>query len=235
MKRNVMMVLLVAGACATAPSPRSSVREQARRSVMLPPAAPPPELRAAYAEGNETLMGATIEDLPAAHAKALGIYNRVLAIKPDFMDALNDKAWILATTPDPTLRQARESLAIAQRAADSLARTGMLRTNREAFAEDHTTGRMLVVATTYAAALAANGIFFPGDTRPGVADCPATAMTVIDFVVQAAMNLDERFHTPSTAEMVRRAREYQASFSQRKPLVGVPPLASLLSPATRLR
>jgi tetratricopeptide (TPR) repeat protein len=231
------MALLAIVGCATASSPRAN-EGAASLSAQRPPQPPSVEARAAYTEANGTLMrtqGMSLEAIAAAHARALGIYNRALSLIPDYMDALNDKAWILATTPDPALRRPSEALELARRALDSLAQTGMLRANREAFAEDHTTGRMLVAATTFAAALAANGIFGGGSTTLAAANCLATADTVMAFVVEAAVDQDVRFRTPSTAEMVRRAREYQASFSQRRPLVGAVPLFSLLSPATRLR
>lgn len=252
MQHIVIMALLVIVGCATAASPRSNERAgslAAQPSAQLPAQLPPQplaqqppqppsaELRAAYAEANGILMrtrGMSTQAISAAHARALDVYDRVLSIKPDYMDALNDKAWILATTPDPALRRPRESLELAQRALDSLASAGMLRTNREDFAEDHTTGRMIVASTTFAAALAANGSFAPDAPLAG-ANCVATADTVMSFVVESAENLDRQFRTPSTAEMVQRAREYQASFRQGRALVGAPPLISLLSPATRLR
>jgi tetratricopeptide (TPR) repeat protein len=242
MKRMVvMMALLVTGGCATTPPPSTKTPRTAPLAAQLAPEPPSTEARAAYAEANKTLLAATQgtptkESIAAAHTQALRAYDRALAIKPDFMDALNDKAWILATTPDPTLRQPKEALELAKQAMDSIARAGMLRTNREAFAEDQTPGRLLIVATTYAAALAANGVFAPSESQLMVAGgCGASAQTVMAFVVEVAGIQDAKFHTPSTAEMVKRAKDYQASVKQGQPLVAVPPLFDLLSPATRLR
>jgi hypothetical protein len=234
MKRIAMIALLVAGGCATAPTNGGTTLPL---DTQVPPDPPSAEAQSAYADANKALMsteGQSLDAMSAKHAEVLSMYDRVLAMQPDYMDALNDKAWILATTPDPQLRKPRESLEMARQALDSIARTGMLRANREAFADDHTTGRMLVAATTFAAALAANGMFAASDSQVA-SDCVATAETVMAFVVESAASQNDKFKTPSTEDMLKRAREYQASFKQRKPLVGVTPLSSLLSPATRLR
>jgi hypothetical protein len=243
MKRTVMMALVVVAGCATgaSPSPNTLAGGQTPvQPVQQPPSTITAEARSTYAEANEILMstaGKPADAISQAHAKALTGLDRALALNPDFMDALNDKAWILATSPDESLRKPKEALEMAKRALDSIARAGMLRKNREAFADDHTTGRMIVAATTFAAALAANGVFTPGDTQEQMvsADCIAAADPVMSFVVESAVSVDQKFHTPSTADMVKRARDFQATFRQRKPLIGEVPLSSLMTPATRLR
>jgi hypothetical protein len=240
MKRTVMMALVVIAGCAKGTSPGPNMLGGSPTAIKQPPPTITAKARSIYAEANEALMstaGKSADAIAAAHAKALPGLDQALALHPDFMDALNDKAWILATSPDESLRRPREALEIAKRALDSIASAGMLRVNREAFAEDHTTGRMLVAATTFAAALAANGIFAPADAQAQMmsGDCVAAADTVMSFVVESAVSMDEKFRTPSTADMVKRARNFQATMRERKPIVGAAPLFSLSSPATRLR
>ena len=48
--------------------------------------------------------------------EALGLYQQVLRLEPDQVDALNRVAWVLATHPDPNLRNGSEALSIAQKA-----------------------------------------------------------------------------------------------------------------------
>jgi len=50
--------------------------------------------------------------------EALEHYRRALELAPNSIDLLNNVAWILATHPDPHLRQTEEALRIARRAAD---------------------------------------------------------------------------------------------------------------------
>ncbi len=232
MNRIVMMALLVLVGCAPTSPPALAPQQ--------PPASPPPEVRGAYAQANSLLMSTqnmtSVTEIAAAQASALRMYNQVLAAQPDFMDALNDKAWILATSPDPTLRQPKESLVTATAALNSLARAGMLRQNREDFAPDLTQGRMIVISTTFASALATNGIFNATNTEElAAAACAASADSVMSFVVESSANLDATFHTPGTADMASRAKQIQASFKQQRPLIGGVPIASLTSQVTRLR
>jgi len=239
MKRIVIMALLLAGSCARSASPGpGTLTTGGQARIQQPPDPPSDQLRQQYAEANATLMstrGLSNDAIGPAHVRALESYNRILAEKPDYMDALNDKAWILATSPDATLRQPKESLDLAYLALNSLASSGMLRSNREALPEDFTTGRVLVASTTLGAALAANGVFAATDVAErAAASCGASADIIMAFVVESAARMDEKFHTPTTAEMLSRAKEYQATFQQRKPLIGAVPLASLTAPGTRL-
>ena len=48
--------------------------------------------------------------------EALGLFRQVLQFQPDNVDALNRIAWVLATHPDPGLRNAAEALQLAQKA-----------------------------------------------------------------------------------------------------------------------
>ena len=48
--------------------------------------------------------------------EALGLFRQVLQFQPDNVDALNRVAWVLATHPDPGLRNAAEALQLAQKA-----------------------------------------------------------------------------------------------------------------------
>lgn len=74
-------------------------------------------------------------------AQALTHYQRALEIQPDDTQALNNRAWILATWPNPSLRDGPKAVALAER-ADSL-------TNK----------RDQVIAATLAAAYAESGRF----------------------------------------------------------------------------
>jgi tetratricopeptide (TPR) repeat protein len=49
-------------------------------------------------------------------ADAISHYRTALGLKPDFVQALNNLAWILATDPDPKLRESREALTLAHKA-----------------------------------------------------------------------------------------------------------------------
>jgi protein O-mannosyl-transferase len=48
--------------------------------------------------------------------EALAQYHAALKVRPDFPEALNNLAWILATDPDPQLRDGPEALDLAERA-----------------------------------------------------------------------------------------------------------------------
>jgi tetratricopeptide (TPR) repeat protein len=74
-------------------------------------------------------------------APALTHYQRALEIAPDDIEALNNKAWIQATWPDPSLRDGVKAVALAERAD--------LLSNK----------RSQVVAATLAAAYAETGRF----------------------------------------------------------------------------
>jgi Flp pilus assembly protein TadD len=55
--------------------------------------------------------------------QALAQFQRALEIEPDDIEALNNMAWILATWPDPLVRNGGKAVALAER-ADSLTREG---------------------------------------------------------------------------------------------------------------
>jgi tetratricopeptide (TPR) repeat protein len=74
-------------------------------------------------------------------AQALAHYQRALEIHPDDTEALNNRAWILATWPNPSIRDGAKAVALAER-ADSLLNK-----------------RNQVVAATLAAAYAETGRF----------------------------------------------------------------------------
>ena len=48
--------------------------------------------------------------------EALGLFRQVLQLQPDHVDAINRVAWILATHPDPNVRNGAEALSLAQQA-----------------------------------------------------------------------------------------------------------------------
>ncbi len=49
--------------------------------------------------------------------EAIGHFRQVLRLKPDYVGSLNGLAWILASNPDPKMRDANEAIALAERAA----------------------------------------------------------------------------------------------------------------------
>ncbi len=49
--------------------------------------------------------------------EAIGHYEQALKVKPDFVSAHNNLAWLLATSPDETIRDGRKALIHAKRAA----------------------------------------------------------------------------------------------------------------------
>jgi tetratricopeptide (TPR) repeat protein len=50
--------------------------------------------------------------------EAIFHYRAALRLKPDFADALNELAWILATAPDSSLRSGAEAVPLAKRACE---------------------------------------------------------------------------------------------------------------------
>jgi protein O-mannosyl-transferase len=48
--------------------------------------------------------------------EALTLYRRALALNPDFTPALNNLAWLLATLPNPALRDGAEAVRLAEQA-----------------------------------------------------------------------------------------------------------------------
>ena len=51
-------------------------------------------------------------------AEAIREYREALRLHPDYSKAMNNLAWMLATQPDPRLRNGQEAVRLAQRAAD---------------------------------------------------------------------------------------------------------------------
>ncbi len=54
-------------------------------------------------------------------ARAIAGYRKVLRLNPDLPEALNNLAWLLATTPDASLRNGAEAVQLAQRACEKTA------------------------------------------------------------------------------------------------------------------
>lgn len=73
---------------------------------LLPPAA----------RGNLVLEMAGRAAKTGQHAKALALYREGLATMPDFIPLLTNMAWLLATSPDSSVRNGAEALELAQRA-----------------------------------------------------------------------------------------------------------------------
>ena len=62
-------------------------------------------------------LGDTLYYLEGKPAEALAAWRAVLRINPDHVPVLNQTAWVLATSPDPTLRNGAEAVTLAERAA----------------------------------------------------------------------------------------------------------------------
>src|SRR5437016_6030165 len=97
-------VVLLAG-CATTGTVAGSGGEISRDtggrtaevgSALSPPTRPNTQALSAYKQAR-----ALMRDSPA---QALAGLNAAIAQQPDFFEALNDKAWLLATTTDPQVR-----------------------------------------------------------------------------------------------------------------------------------
>jgi len=50
--------------------------------------------------------------------EALAHYREALRLWPDYADALNNLAWLLATSPEPKIRDGRESVRLAEKACE---------------------------------------------------------------------------------------------------------------------
>jgi Flp pilus assembly protein TadD len=79
--------------------------------------------------------------------EAIGHYRDALKALPDFPEALNNLAWILAANPDPQVRNGREAVALAERACKltEYKQPMMVGTLAAAYAE---TGRFAEAVTT---------------------------------------------------------------------------------------
>jgi Tfp pilus assembly protein PilF len=53
------------------------------------------------------------------HAEAVAEYKRAIELEPELPPALNDLAWILATDPDPALRDGQQAVIMAERACQA--------------------------------------------------------------------------------------------------------------------
>jgi hypothetical protein len=116
------------------------------------PPDPTPEARTAMAEANKLREA---KDIP----RALAALDKVLQLDPDNFDALHDKAWILATSTDPKVRNPQQALALSLHASTNLGKWGLLREERDALPLSVGTGRHMITMGTMAGALAAMGRF----------------------------------------------------------------------------
>ena len=97
------------------------------------------ELRQSYAEAHYNL-GVALVEAGRLH-EALARFRDAARYRPGWADALNRSAWILATHPDPRVRDPREAIRLAERASEL------------------TGGRLPTILDTLAAAYAADGRF----------------------------------------------------------------------------
>jgi Tfp pilus assembly protein PilF len=72
--------------------------------------------RPGFAEAHRRLAQALSQQHKSK--EAISQYREALRLKPDFADALNEFAWILATAPDSSLRSGAEAVQLAKRACE---------------------------------------------------------------------------------------------------------------------
>ncbi len=104
------------------------------------------EIDPAYADAHNNLANALVRKGRARDA--LPHYDQALALDPNAINTRNNFAWLLATTPDPEIREAARAVELAE-AANSLAGGGnavVLRTLAAAYAAEGRFGN--AVATT---------------------------------------------------------------------------------------
>ena len=91
--------------------------------------------------------------------EALEHFRRGLELGPDSVSLMNNVAWILATHPDPAVRQAEEAIRIARRAVDQTDRTNpsMLDTLSAAYANANQFEQAVATARSALELLSANG------------------------------------------------------------------------------
>ncbi|MFQ5411885.1 MAG: tetratricopeptide repeat protein, partial [Phycisphaerae bacterium] len=122
-------------------------------------------IRPDYAAAHNRLAAALIE---SGHiGDAFSHYREAVRLKPDWPAPMNDLAWILATHPDPEVRQPDEAIRLAEYAAELTRHRNMnvLDTLAAAFAAAgrydqavSTAGRALAVATNAASGPIVNQI-----------------------------------------------------------------------------
>ena len=83
------------------------------------------------------ILGDWSAQLAGQAANARSHLAEAVRLKPDYVDALNDLAWILATSADAKLRDAKEALRLARHAAELTGQkdAGILETLAAAYAE----------------------------------------------------------------------------------------------------
>ncbi|HXI31542.1 MAG TPA: tetratricopeptide repeat protein, partial [Vicinamibacterales bacterium] len=105
------------------------------------------------------------------YAEAVDHFRDALRLKPDWMPAVASLAWLLATAPDPALRDADQAIRFAEQAAD---RTG----RRDASALD-------VLAAAYASA---------GQFDRAVATCEAALAMKPDAALASAIRARQELY-----------------------------------------
>jgi Flp pilus assembly protein TadD len=92
-------------------------------------------------------------------SQAAAHFRKVLLVKPNLPEPLNNLAWILATSPDDTVRNGTEAVQCAERACSLTAfkQTGMVSTLAAAYAEAGRFPEAVTTAETAVKLAAANG------------------------------------------------------------------------------
>lgn len=237
--------------------PEEGLRSTAPVETLEAPSGPPVAARTAFAEA------AKLRDAKD-YGRALVAFDKVLQIDPNNFDALHDSAWILATHQDARTRDPKKALELAFRASSNLARWGLLRKDKDAYPDMASTGRNMLVMSTIAASLAANGKFRTEPRQDLAADSAeraqqdalagqmmmsaacdglaaaetfgGSAIAVQGFAVDSAREMNRRF--PQVAETkvaLDRAEALMRMYKEGKPPTGQEPIAWSTSVVTRLR
>jgi len=239
----------------TGTQPPPEERGAAPVEMLEAPGGPPAEARAAFTEA------ARLRDAKD-YVRALAAFDKVLQVDPNHFDALHDSAWILATHQDTRTRNPKRALELAYRASSNLAKWGLLRKDKEAYPDMATTGRNMLIMSTIAGSLAANGKFRSEPARDLAPDSAAkaeqdalsgsmlmsagcdgatlevagSAIAVQGFAVDAAREMNRRF--PQVAETkvaLDRAEALMKMYKEGKMPTGQEPIAWSTSVVTRLR
>jgi tetratricopeptide (TPR) repeat protein len=131
--------------------------------------------------------------------KAIAAYREVLAIDPDYIPALDDLAWIVATTPDERLRNPTEAERLAARLVN-LTHFKLRRSTGTEFSAAY----KVHTAHTLAAAFAAKGDF------TSAVECALSS-------VETAEHLS--LSHPAAAELLTESRKYLELYREKRPFV----------------
>jgi tetratricopeptide (TPR) repeat protein len=251
---NLLLVGCLAVGCATTSGhgsagggPDRSLRT-AEEEVLVAPPLPSPEAIAAY---NEATSAREAGD----YATALNLLTQALQLDPNYFDALNDKAWILAAHPNPQVRDPKQALELALRASTNLGKWGLLREERDALPAETSTARHMMIMGTIAGALASDGRFlsepqtYPegsaalaeqnaltGSMNLSASSDGGSALAAMGFVMDLARWLNGHFpDVPETGQALERTQSLMNMYQQGQAPIGQEPVLWGNTTLTRLR